>query len=52
MWVFMAIHVEEATDKRTTWRPRKFTSVEMSNPFSTKATDVSRQHVRRTWEVL
>jgi hypothetical protein len=34
--VFMVYHMEEATDKRTTWRPRKFTSMEeMSNPFST-----------------
>ncbi len=33
MWVFMANHVEETTDKRTMWRPRKFTSVEkMSCP--------------------
>ncbi len=49
----MAIHMEEATDKRRTWRPRKFTSVEeMSDPFPTQATDVSRQDVRRTWEVL
>jgi hypothetical protein len=52
-WVLMVIHVEEATDKRTTWRPWKFTSVEeMHNPCSTEATDVSRQDVRRTWEVL
>ncbi len=28
-WVFMANHVEEMTDKRTSWRPRKVTSVEM-----------------------
>jgi hypothetical protein len=49
----MAITVEEATDKRTTWQPQKFTSVEeMSNPFSTQATDVSRKDVRMTWEVL
>jgi hypothetical protein len=35
-WVIMANHVEETTDKRTTWRPRKVISVEeMSNPFST-----------------
>jgi hypothetical protein len=27
-WVFMANHVEKTTDKRTTWRPWKFTSVE------------------------
>jgi hypothetical protein len=45
--------MEEATDKRTTWRPWKFISVEeMANPFPTRATDVSRQDVRRTWEVL
>jgi hypothetical protein len=36
MWVFLVNHVEEATDKRKTWQPRKITSVEeMSNPFST-----------------
>ncbi len=35
-WVFEADHVEETTDKRTTWLPRKFTSVEeIANPFST-----------------
>jgi hypothetical protein len=33
----MANHVEETTDKRITWRPRKFTSVEkMSCPFQLK----------------
>ncbi len=41
MWVFMAIHVEEATNKRTTWRPRKSTNVEeMPSHFPTQATDV------------
>ncbi len=49
-WVFMAIHMEETMHKRTTWRPRKFTSIKMF--FSIVTTDVSRQDVRRTWEVL
>jgi hypothetical protein len=40
-WVFMVIHVEEATDKRTTWRPWKSTNVEeMPSHFPTQATDV------------
>ncbi len=36
MWDSDSEHVEKMTDKRVTWRPRKFTSVgEMTNPFST-----------------
>jgi hypothetical protein len=34
-WVFKAIHVEEATDKRIMWRPWKYTSVEEISPLST-----------------
>jgi hypothetical protein len=48
-WAFMAMHVEEMTDKRTTWRPRKSTSVEeMPSHFPTLETEVLRQDVRRT----
>jgi hypothetical protein len=36
-WAWMANHVEEMTDKRITWRPRKFTSLEkMSCPCQLK----------------
>ncbi len=36
-WACMANHVEEMMDKRKTWRPRKFTSVEkMSCPCQLK----------------
>ncbi len=35
-WAFMAMHVEETTDKRTTWQPWKSTSVEeMPSHFPT-----------------
>jgi hypothetical protein len=49
-WACMADYVEEITDKRKTWRPRKFTSMEkMSCPANLRCIET---RWRRTRVVL
>ncbi len=51
-WVFMAIHMEEMTDKRTTCDPGSSPAWRRSPTFGQLKQQMCRDIVRRTWEAL